>query len=331
VILLATFVTVHFGQWKASWHGNRTSEPQSGASVFSSVPVENEGVLAAFDADSGICLWTLSLDTPVGFAMNDQNIFIASMHGNRIAVLDQALELQHTFSHPLMNDLHSLSLWRDGILLSSSGVDAILYLSLSGAERWSWLATDHGFASTAHGHRRKVDRRLDFRTMGIPTANQTTHCNSACGWEHNGRPAILSTLFHQGTLVTIDWETGKVRTLVSGLNRPHSIRPCLEGWVVSDSGSGNAVLLDEEFWILDTIGDDFSWVQDSLALDADTLLIADANHNRLVFWGLDCGSAKGELAYPEEWKIYQVESVVGTWESRLRAARGDMKIRLAQD
>jgi hypothetical protein len=329
VILLATFVTVKFGQWKASWHGNTASQPQSGASVFSSVPPENEGVLAAFDVDSGVCLWTLSLDTPVGFGLNEEHIFVASMHGNRIMVLDQALALQHTFAHPLMNDLHSLNLWNDGLLVTSCGVDAILHLSLTGVERWSWLATDKGFTSTPSGYGRKIDKRMDFRTVAIPTQNQATHCNSAVAGERNGKSVILSTLFHQGALVAIDQESGKTETVVRGLDRPHSIRPRPDGWLISDSGAGSIVLLDQDFWIVDTISDDFSWVQDGLPLDSDTLLIADANHNCLVFWSLKGSRRVGEMVYPKEWKIYQVEPISGLWESRLRAQRGEMKVNVS--
>ena len=89
------------------------------------------------------------------------------------------------------------------------------------------------------------------------------------------------------------------------------------------------MLLDEDFWIVETISDHFSWVQDGLLLDSDTLLIADANHNCLVFWSLKSSRRVGEVVYPEEWKIYQVEPICGLWESRLRDQRGEMKVNVS--
>src|SRR5262249_50482258 len=153
------------------------------------------------------------------------------------------------------------------LLLTSCGTDAIIEVSTEGVETWTWLAAEHGYAVTPHGHRRSIDRRNDHRLVTVPTLEQATHCNSAVPGTVAGRPAVLASLFHQGEVVAIDRRTGRREVLASGLSNPHSIRPARDGWLVSDSQASSVVVLDERFRVRRTIDGDFNWVQDALQLD----------------------------------------------------------------
>jgi hypothetical protein len=306
MLLIATFLTIHFGEWRQSWHG-MPRRAHVGTDSPHVVHEDNEGVIAGIDLDNGKVVFTRVLDTPAGFATHNDQIYIASMYGNRILVLDRTLEIIDSFATRLMNDLHSISRSEEGLLITSSGTDAILELSSVGEPLWDWLATENGYCRSPSSHDVRIVRTRDYRKATIGTAMQATHCNSAISWKRSGRDVILATFFHQGMLIEVDRSTGHAVTLVRGMQNPHSIRRYSDGWIVSDSRSSSVLLLGEDFWIESVIESDFNWVQDALQLDKSRLLIADANNSRLVILDVVAGKMLDYIEFPSEWKIYQVE------------------------
>jgi hypothetical protein len=313
MLALATFQTRHFGAWHAQWHGGR--ESRVGHSPFADLPWENEGLIAAFDLDSGAVLWERPADTPAGFALTDTAAFVNSMYGNRILKFNTNFVLEETIASRWMSDLHSLVSDDRGLLLTSSGADAILEFTVDGKCTWSWFAEDHGYAQTPN-HPGASRNDKDFRFNPIVTDAQLTHCNSAV--RSSDGKSILATLFHQGQLIMIDRASGAPKVLVDGLAKPHSIRKVPGGgWILSDSGAHSVVLLDEGFWVTGIIEAGFDWVQDALALDEDAILIADANNSRLAIWSRSKQDILKEVRYSDEWKIYQVEPVNEAWSRRV--------------
>jgi hypothetical protein len=323
MIVAATFLTTHFGEWRASWHGvSRTA--QTGAPILNRVPEANEGLFVLFDWSAKAERHRVLIDTPAGFVFGAERLYVNSMYGNRVLVLDERLRTVDAIGHRLMNDLHSLAWSDDRLLLTSSGVDGILELTRGGVATWIWLATDHGYTQTPSGRMRRSERSQDFRLRPIATAEQATHCNSAIDGRWRGRPVVLASLFHQGEVVAIDRQSGRVEVLANGFRNPHSIRRWDGGWMVSDSRSNEVTLLTDEFDVADVISGDFSWVQDVVAVDGDHLLIADANHSRMVLWDLHSRRVVDVLQFLEEWKIYQMEIVPAPWVERLTSvARSD--------
>lgn len=315
MLLLASFLTVHFGEWRESWHGT-TGLAKVGESAFHAVRWENQGVLAALEPDTGECLWRLTLDTPAGFALDEDRIYINSMYGNRVSVLAPDLDTIDVLAKWFMNDLHSLTLTAHGLLITSSGVDAVVEIAASGDELWSWFATDRAYRRP--GPRPSARHRRDFRRNPISTQHQATHCNSAVAHSFNGSEAVVIALFHQGDIIAVDRKSGRHRVLLSGMDKPHSVRKTSTGWVVSDSRNNCVVLLDHDFWISSVIDGDFDWVQDAIFHEG-RLLVADANHSRLVWWDLEKNRPLREIRYSDQWKIYQVEIIEGPWEQRLRS------------
>lgn len=316
---MATFVTSRFGEWRRSWHGMPMRSARAGALVGLRRD-EDEGILAALDADSGNVVYSCTLDSPAGFAAAPDRLFVNSMHGNRVICIDQKLQVIDIFATRMMNDLHSLVLSSAGLLITSSGTDAILELSLDGEGVWQWLAAEHGYGPAPNRHRQILNGQIDYRLVHSDTAMQSTHCNSALECRVDGQDAIVATFFHQGTVVAIDRASGDARVLVQGMHNPHSIRRRPGGWVVSDSRACAVVLLDEDFGIEAIIEDDFNWVQDALPVGDSELLIADANHSSLIFWDLKRNREDRRLTFPTEWKIYQVEICCPEWEARFRTA-----------
>jgi hypothetical protein len=316
VYLFASFLTVHFGEWRQRWHG-MAEDSKAGASILEDIPRENEGVFAIFDYASGQCLASVHLDTPAGFVVTHDHVYVNSMYGNRIVCLDRTLRVTDVISARLMSDLHSLIQIGDNLLLTSSGIDAILEMDVHGAIGWTWFARERAYKENPVGFRPPLDRKADYRTIPISTGDQTTHCNSAVPAILDGREVVLATLFHQGELIAIDRKTGSHKVLVTGMAHPHSIRPRTGGWMICDSRSGAVVLLDEGMRLEAMVERDFNWVQDCIELSAERLLIADANNSRLVEWNVPAERQARQLDYPGEWKIYQADVVSEVWSARV--------------
>ncbi|HEY2579058.1 MAG TPA: hypothetical protein VGI74_22345 [Streptosporangiaceae bacterium] len=285
--------------------------------------MDQQGAIAAFDFNTGELVYSRVLDSPAGFAFTEGHIFVTSMHGSRVLVLDSRFGLVDSLATTLMNDLHSITPSPDGFLITCCGTDSVLEVTPDGEPLWTWLACEHGFQQTPLGQSMQIDRQHDYRSTVIDTRDQSTHCNSALATKHDGRDVVLVTLFHQGQLIAIDKRTGKHSALVHGMRNPHSIRRRAGGWVLSEARPGAAVLLDEDFWIADVIEKDFNWVQDTLPLDDEgQLIIADANNSRFVLWDIANGRQVREIGYSRDWDIYQVEVAGPVWEKRFRNAGG---------
>ena len=300
----------------------RNAQPRNGSGR--SVREERRGLLAALDLDCGKVVYSRVLDSPTGFAFSAGKLFVNSMYGNRIVVMNRRFDIVDSFAVALMNDLHSIRPSRTGLLITSSGTDAILEVTPDGDLGWTWLATEHGYRRTPRGVAIPVRRDWDYRSKMIDTNDQATHCNSALVTTYRGREVVLATLFHQGDVIAIDRSSGTHRTVFRGMHFPHSIRRCGNGWVVSDSYSGAAVLLDSDFWRTGVIEHSFKWVQDTIALDEGRrLIVADANNHRLVVWNVADGKAEHEVDYPAKWKVFQIEVADPGWADCFRLAGQD--------
>lgn len=318
MVIVATFVTDNFRAWRRSWRG-ASRPPKVSRPTGSRIGRHNRGVLAAFDYESGAVIFQQVMDTPSGFAFADNRLYVNSMYGNRVYILNEGLEVVSSFSNHLMNDLHSLSASPASLLISSSGADAILELSTDGALMWHWLATEHGYERPAADCRSGVFKGVDFRVSQIDTMTQATHCNSAVRHMMYGRDVVVATLFHQGEIIAIDRDIGKSWCLVDGLSSPHNVRRHSQGWLVSDSRSGTVRVYDDAFNCLSVIISDFRWVQDALMTEPGRLLIGDANNTRLVEWDMYGARPTRSIPYSVDWKLYQIEVVGGQWESLFRA------------
>lgn len=188
-----------------------------------------------------------------------------------------------TLNNPLFNDLHTCAPSLSGnLLVVATGVDAVLEVDFEDASKvyWDWLATEHGYNTTATGNIRVIDRKFNYQSVVTVTPEHTTHINTAI----NDRPnRILVTLFHQGEIIEIDMPSKRSKCLMSGLKSPHNIRLREGGFMVSDTRANRVLLLDNNFAIEREITGMFDWVQDALELDGNLgYLIADSNNDRLV-------------------------------------------------
>jgi len=182
----------------------------------------------------------------------------------------------------LFNDLHTLTSTPTGnLLVASTGVDGILEISLSNPKKlvWSWLATEQGYSTLATGKTRVIDRNMNYQEIGTSTPMHTTHLSSAIEYKSD---KVLTTLFHQGTVIEIDKNTGKTVIMLDGLKSPHHIRETKDGFVVSDTRNNRVLILDNNFNTVAELDAGFNWVQDCIYLEDGNYLVADSNNSRLV-------------------------------------------------
>lgn len=228
-----------------------------------------------------------------------------------IVRLNENGEIDLEIRSPLFSQLRSIRRTENGLLVTSSGVDAILEVDMQGTVLWSWWATEHGYDQAHGGGARVVDKEIDHRLKCYPGRLQTTHMNSAIVDPYDPTK-IITVLFYQGALARIDRETLKTDVVAEGLSGPHHIRPHSKGYMLSNSRKGQVILFDRDFKVRETIqatGRLFpvKWVQDAIETPYDTHLVADCNTFRLRDRSLSGQEKSFKTHLPN--RIFQIEPV----------------------
>jgi hypothetical protein len=270
-------------------------------------PKEDQGGLLVSLDEAGQIQATLPLTMPAGMAQTEQGLLVAALD-TIYEVSPDLTAIKKSVSLPSFSLLHSLNRTARGYLVASTGVDAIVEFSRDGDPLWSWWATEHGFEETPTGERRILDTTADHRGVKYGTLTQTTHVNSATEWKHD---TILATLFHQGSIVAIERETGRWQTVLSGLNHPHSVRVLDDHYVtVADTGHGRALLVhlkDGQGIIEHEVTIETDWLQDSYYdIHAERWYLVDGKNSRVVIQkGLAGSETLAELQLDPEWRLYE--------------------------
>ncbi len=202
-----------------------------------------------------------------------------------IARLNDKGEIDLVIHNPLFTQLRSLHRTEKGLLVTSSGIDALLEFDLDGNIIWSWWCTEHGYDQAYGGGTRVIDKQQDHRLKNYPGRLQTTHLNSAIVDPYDPSK-ILTILFYQGLVVRIDRDTLQHEIVVKDLNGAHHIRRHSMGYMLSNSRKGEVLLFDKNFTLQNRIlGTSrfypIKWVQDAIETPFGTHLIADCNTFKL--------------------------------------------------
>lgn len=270
------------------------------------------GLLCLLD-DLGASQKTLDLSLAAGLVSSPNGTLVTTF--NSIHEVDPQLQTlrPNVISSPLFNALHSISRTRHGYLVASTGLDVLVELSYSGDTLWTWWATDHGFTHTQTGERRELDKSTDYRETKFGTLQQTTHVNSAFELP-DGR--ILATLFHQGTVILIDRETGDWTTVLEGLNHPHSVRILDEQhFTVADTVHGRALLVNlppaAKAIVEEVVDAGTNWLQDcSYDGEHNVWVLVDGKNTRVSlrrgrFHGENDSRNIAQFDFNPEWRLYE--------------------------
>ena len=252
----------------------------------------------------------LDLKMAAGMVDTDKGVFITSFGSIHEVDADLKTIKRDVVSSPLFNALHSISRTQRGYLVASTGLDLILEFKRDGEVLWSWWATDHGFEVTPTGRRRVLDKSADHRAVQYGTLGQTTHVNSAAELP-DGR--VLASLFHQGSVIVIDRETGKWQPVLEGLDHPHAVRILdRTHFTVADTVHGRALLVringtGERGQVEEEIDAGTSWLQDCRYDDEhESWILVDGKNSRLVLRrGRSGDKAIAQLDLDPEWRLYE--------------------------
>ncbi|HET8840389.1 MAG TPA: hypothetical protein VFN35_02940 [Ktedonobacteraceae bacterium] len=273
-------------------------------------PKDNKAGLLSLLDESGRPQQAAALPSPTGMVRSaDGRVLVATATAIHRLEPDLSAVEQDAVTLPLFNVLHSLSRTQRGYLVASTGVDALAEFDEAGNLLWDWWATDHGFTMTPVGVPRVLDKTVDQRAVKYGTLEQTTHVNSVAELP-DGR--ILATLFHQGSVIIIDRESGTWQTVLEGLNHPHAVRILDEQhFTVADTGNGRALLVS----LVDSLGRivlevkaDTDWLQDCQYSERDDcwFLVDGKNSRILLYSGISGYKPAERIDLDPEWRLYEL-------------------------
>lgn len=277
------------------------------------------------------------------FSIDFRNQMAIYTNGSDLRQVDLRNGARDSVTHDWLSFAHTVEFSPDGgaVLTSSAGFDTALELDLaSGAARWEWNAWDHSInravlngtyvtrnARQADLFRRKgrdvlfVSDPRDWPPEGIPTPRSPARLNGAA-YDRQGR--ILLTFYHRPEIVVI--ERGESESCVKldlDLSHPHGFVPARlslhEGYMVTNSGRGELLLLDRDFAIVRRFS--FArlpadpskkrafgeWIQSVSVLEREEGILAavDALRNGIHIVNLTRRTRRF-LAVPPEWRLHSL-------------------------
>lgn len=264
------------------------------------------GIIVHYDLEQKAILNSHEILVPGGSCFLGDRILVASQIKNYIEVLDKNLTLLSIINNSLFNNVHSIFVTEDRTLIvTSTGLDAIIEIDLEGNLIWKWFAFEHGYDKDMFGNKREINCDRDYTNIDFPTLYHTTHVNAAIVDPKNSGK-ILATLFHQGEIVRVDKVTGQVEKVVSGLKNCHSLQHVDKTFICSNTKEGEVILFDEQFKKINLLKFDSKWIQDATITEWNTFLVGDSERNRILEWSLDESKIINIYEYNPEWRIYQI-------------------------
>lgn len=264
------------------------------------------GLLCFIDEDD--TRKTFELKMAAGMVDSETGVLVTTFSSINEFDPERGVVHQDVVGSPLFNALHSISRTRHGYLVASTGIDLLVELNRAGEILWTWWATDHGFDVTPAGQRRELDKSADHRVLKYGTLSQTTHVNSAAELP-DGR--ILATLFHQGTVISIDRASGEWQTVLEGLDHPHAVRVLdEEHFTVADTVHGQALLVNlkgQQASVEVGIDAGTNWLQDC-RYDArhNCWVLVDGKNSRIILrQGLSGKQLLKQIDLDPEWRLYE--------------------------
>ncbi|RJQ14551.1 hypothetical protein C4553_00550 [Candidatus Parcubacteria bacterium] len=307
---IISFMSTNFSRLKRHWYKHDRLHKRGILGTDQKHPPFLGGKVVILDWVKKKIIWDLNVDIPTGidFSENNNLLFINSLK-NEILGVSGSKKVQFKLTNSKFNSLHSILYRNNTFLVTSSGLDLILEIDVYGNSLFEWWATDNGFGFDQFRKRRKINKLLDHSRKSYPTLFQATHINSAT---NDGNNFILATLFHQGFLLRINKKTGKHKVVLRELSKPHGIHKIDRNrYILSDTGGNRVIFLNKNFSIVHELKKDFCWVQDAILTIDDSVLVADADNNRLV--RVNTSKIKSRIVdifkFSKEWRIFQVKEI----------------------
>ncbi|MCF8232844.1 MAG: hypothetical protein K9J27_11705, partial [Bacteroidales bacterium] len=255
---------------------------------------------------------------------------VAFSSEDEIYIFSGDTEKPTIINHPWLSYIHTVKFNTnaDRLLVASSGVDTLLEFDVETGECvWEWVAWEHGLqqgenpeTGESHFLTRDPNEADQLKSQGknvllirnpgeekLPTAMRAAFMNSA---EYERSDSVVATFFHFGEVRRIDKSTGKMETIISGLEKPHGGMPYHSGYLATDTAGGRVVQQDaagmREFRFAGLPGKseavrDLEWLQTSHWNDEQTVTV-DSNRTNLTFFNSSYRK-RMHVQYNPDWAV----------------------------
>ncbi len=220
-------------------------------------------------------------------------------------------EHSYSFSYPWFSYIHTVNFHprkADCILVTSSGFDSVFEFNYKTAElNWEWFSWEHGL-NLGHGkdgtsvritRKGAIYKKLkeqgeavllisDPSADHLPTAQRAAFINTAV---YDGESHFLATLFHEGSVRSVNIETGESEIVMSGMKNPHGAKRLADSSLLCTNTGGGEVWLKQgdelqRYVFAGLPGkaaamEGVEWIQNTIAV-RDFFISIDANRNALV-------------------------------------------------
>lgn len=236
-----------------------------------------------------------------------------------------------SFSYPWFSYIHTVNFHphkEDCILVTSSGFDCVFEFNYkTGNLNWEWFSWEHGLdvGHSKDGNSTRITRKgevykalqekgesvlwiSDPSTDHLPTAQRAAFINTAV---YDGAEHFLATLFHEGTVRSVDIKSGASEILLSGMKSPHGAKRLANNSLLcTNTGGGEVWLLEgknlHSYAFADLPGkatamEGVEWLQNTIAVQ-DFFISIDANRNALVLFN-PAQKVYDMIPFSDDWAV----------------------------
>jgi hypothetical protein len=245
------------------------------------------GMIELIHWESKSVVWQMEVESPAGLVYDKSTglLYVNSIRLGRILVISMSdKKIIDTIDNPYFNKPHSLVKTKNGFMVSSTGIDAIVEVNMKGDTLYSLFLTDCGYLFDQVGKKRVIDKEVNHQGVEYPSLHQTTHVNYA-RYLDNSETQIVATLFHTGELVVFEKETHTLTVRLEGLKNPHNFKPAGEQYLLCNTCGNTIFVFEKDFSITRVLQFDgcVHWIQDAIWIfQTDTILVSDADNHKIV-------------------------------------------------
>lgn len=249
---------------------------------------------------------------PFGMCIFEDKLFVCDAKSNTIVVYNaRTLEQLTVIRSKMFNDVHSVVRQGEYLIITSTGVDSVVRVSLRdySVEAVVTFSIDSTSKELIAQKGWTKDTEHDYSRDHINTEAQVTHLNYAAVLD-DGRLGI--SLFHQGKIVGFDEKSGRVDTLVEGLFRSHAFFSHGSNFFVADSGNHCVKIFDRSSFKLKSVLMQKGWVQDikHITINGRELLsVADADNGTIEMYDLATMERIRTIHVNEKYRLSSCELV----------------------
>jgi len=248
---------------------------------------------------------------------------------DRVIVYDD--NRRYSFSYPWFSYIHTVNFHpqkEDCILVTSSGFDCVFEFNYkTGNLNWEWFSWEHGLdlGHSKDGSSTRITRKggvykalqekgesalliSDPKTDHLPTAQRAAFINTAV---YDGGEHFLATLFHEGTVRSVDIKSGASEVVLAGMKSPHGAKRLADDSLLcTNTGGGEVWHLKEQslhrYAFADLPGkaaamQGVEWLQNTIAVK-DYFISIDANRNALVLFS-PAQKVYDMIPFSDDWAV----------------------------